>query len=276
MAYKLVVDSCCELIPVLKESLNAKTVPLKMTVDGIEYIDDEHLDVKNFIEKMNAYKGQAKSSCPSPGEYAEKFAGDDTVFVVTLSSQLSGSYSSAMIAKDIVAEKGVEVHVFDSRSASAGELLIALKIKEFIDLCLDKNQIVKNVVDFISTMKTFFVLENLDNLVKNGRMNKIVGHIASVLNIRAVLGADVDGNIAFFSKARGTKQAIEKLSDTIGTHCTETLGKTLVITHCNNVENANILRQILEKKYKFKDILIVATNGLSSMYANIGGLIVAF
>jgi len=107
-------------------------------------------------------------------------------------------------------------------------------------------------------------------------MSKIVGHIASVLNIRAVLGADAEGNIAFYGKARGTKQAIEKLVETIGKNVKETLGRTMVITHCNNIENANVLKKIVESRFKFKDILIVATNGLSSMYANTGGIIVAF
>ena len=276
MKYKLVVDSSCELVPILKDELNAQSVPLKMTVDKTEYIDNDQLDVNAFLKHMNSFKGQAKSSCPSPGEYAEEFSGADTIFAVTLSSQLSGSYSSAVIAKEMAAQNGIDVHVFDSKSASAGELLVALKIKEFIDLCLDTNQIVKNVMNFIDNMKTFFVLENLDNLVKNGRMTKIVAHIASVLNIRAVLGSDSDGNIAYYGKARGTKQAIIKLSETIGNHSKDTEGKTLVITHCNNKENANILKQLIENKFNFKEILVVATNGLSSMYANVGGLIVAF
>lgn len=276
MKYKLVVDSCCELVPELVESLSAESVPLKMIVGDKEFVDDENLDVSDFINKMNSYKGQAKSSCPSPGEYAEKFTGAETIFTVTLSSQLSGSYASALIGKDVAKQNGVDVHVFDSKSASAGELLVALKIKEFVDLCLDKNQIVKNVMDFISNMRTFFVLENLDNLAKNGRMNKIVAHIASALNIRAVLGADSDGSIAFYSKARGTKQALEKLADTIGLHSKDTKGKTLVITHCNNAENADKFKHIVENKYSFKDILVVATRGLSSMYANNGGIIIAF
>jgi len=165
MKYKLVVDSCCELVPELKKKLHAETVPLKMTVNGKEYIDDEKLDVNDFIKKMNSFKGHAKSSCPSPGEYAEKFDGAENVFVVTLSSQLSGSYSSAMIAKDMAEEKGISVDVFDSKSASAGELLIALKIKELVDLSLDKKTIVKSILDFISNMKTFFVLENLDTII---------------------------------------------------------------------------------------------------------------
>jgi len=267
MKYKLVVDSCCELVPELVESLSAESVPLKMIVGDKEFVDDENLDVSDFINKMNSYKGQAKSSCPSPGEYAEKFTGAETIFTVTLSSQLSGSYASALIGKDIAKQNGVDVHVFDSKSASAGELLVALKIKEFVDLCLDKNQIVKNVMDFISNMRTF---------AKNGRMNKIVAHIASALNIRAVLGADSDGSIAFYSKARGTKQALEKLADTIGLHSKDTKGKTLVITHCDNAENADKFKHIVENKYSFKDILVVATRGLSSMYANTGGIIIAF
>ncbi|MEG0457357.1 MAG: DegV family protein, partial [Oscillospiraceae bacterium] len=121
-----------------------------------------------------------------------------------------------------------------------------------------------------------FVLENLDNLVKNGRMNKITGTLATVMNIRPILGSDANGNIASYSKSRGSIQALEKLCGLIGKHATSTSDKTLVITHCNNNEGAKTFEKLVEKFYKFKDIIILPTRGLSSMYANEGGIIIAF
>ncbi|HZJ78390.1 MAG TPA: DegV family protein, partial [Clostridia bacterium] len=174
MKFKLVVDSCCELTPELKEEpLNAVSVPLSMTVGNETFIDDENLDIDAFIEKMNNYSDKTISSCPSPQAFVDEFEKDETNFVVTLSSQLSGSNSSANIAKNIANEDGTQVHVFDSKSASAGELLIALKIKELVEKKLDKNSIINTVEEFIKNMKTFFVLDNLDNLRKNGRMSKL-------------------------------------------------------------------------------------------------------
>lgn len=276
MEYRLVVDSAGELIPELIEAMDAKSVPLTMTLGDDSYVDDAHLDVDNFLKKMNAYKGRAMSSCPSPQAYCNEFAKDKMNLVVTISSQLSGSYSSALIGKNLAEEEGTQVHVFDSKSATAGQLLISLKIKELVESGMEKNHIIETVEEFIKNMKTLFVLENLDNLMKNGRMNKIVVKIATVMQIRPILGADGEGNIAFFSKAKGTRAAIEKLCETIGDQCTDTKNRILAITHCNNEEQAMRLKKMAEDKYSFKDIVIAKTRGLASMYANEGGVVIAF
>lgn len=276
MKYKLVVDSCCEIVPSLSEKIDVASVPLMMNLGEDVYVDDKTLNVKEFVRKMKQYKGCPKSSCPSPASYADHFQSEGTAFGITLSSRLSGSYTSAMIGKSLAEDDGNDVYVFDSKSASSGEILVGLKIVECIEKGMEKLQIIEKVEDFIKKMKTFFVLENLDNLMKNGRMNKITGRLATVMHIRPILGSDGDGNIAFYSKAKGTKQALEKLGDMIGEHCANTAEHTLVITHCNNPEGALHLQELAEKRYSFKDIIVAPTGGLSSMYANEGGIIIAF
>ncbi len=276
MDYKIISDSSCDLTPDMKKDLDVQIAPLTMMLGNEEFVDNEALDVAEFIAKMKAYKGQAKSSCPSPYDYIEKHDKNSTSFVVTLSSKLSGSYNSACIAKGMLEEQGVESHVFDSKSASAGQLLIILKLRELINSGLEKVEIIKHIDEFIKKMKTFFVLENLDNMIKNGRMGKIAGLIAGVLNIRLVLRADANGEIALFSKARGAQQAIIKLAETIGETCHDTKDKILAITHCNNLKQVNQLVQIVKEKYAFKEIVVAPTKGLSSMYANEGGIIIAF
>lgn len=277
MCYKLIVDSCCELTQSLKdEPLKACAIPLLMTIDNQTFIDDENLDVDEFIKKMNEFKGKTTSACPSPQAFIDKFEDGKTNFVVTISSQLSGSFSSANIAKDIVAESGKDVYVFDSKSASAGELLVSLKIKELVEKKLDKAQIINSVEEFIAEMKTFFVLENLDNLIKNGRMSKLAVKLTTLLGIRPILGSDGNGNIAFFSKARGAAASIEQLCKTIGEYCSSTGGRILTITHCNNESHATRLKHMAEEMYEFKEIIIEKTRGLSSMYANNGGIVIAF
>ncbi|MFZ2537533.1 MAG: DegV family protein, partial [Oscillospiraceae bacterium] len=145
MKYRLIADSGCDLTPELIESLDARSVPLIMTLGDDVYVDDDHLDVDNFVKKMNLFKGRAMSSCPSPQSYCNEFAKDKMNFVITLSSQLSGSYSSALIGKNLAEEDGTEVHVFDSKSATAGELLIGLKIKELVESGMEKMNIIETV-----------------------------------------------------------------------------------------------------------------------------------
>jgi fatty acid-binding protein DegV len=125
-------------------------------------------------------------------------------------------------------------------------------------------------------MKTYFVLDNIDNLLKNGRLNKIVGRIISVLHIKPVMGADKDGNIALFSHARGLNQIVDKLADTIEKSGKKTEGQSMVITHCNNPTLAQKLMTAIQNRYRFKEILIVPTRGISSVYANDKGIVMAF
>jgi DegV family protein with EDD domain len=277
MRYKIIADSCCDLTTELKEQLQISTIPLNMTLGEKCFIDDDTLDLPQFMEAMKACTTKIGSASPSPLLYKDAFQDTHTSFAITLSSNLSSSYASALVGKDMAEEEnGADVHVFDSKSASAGQVLLALKLRKLIDEGYHKSEIISSLETFITKMKTYFVLENLDNLVKNGRMNKITGKILSFLHIRPILGSDGDGNIALFTQARGQNQIIEKLADTIEKSGRDTEGESIVITHCNNPGLAEKLMNALKNRYQFKDIHIVSTRGISSMYANDKGIIMAF
>lgn len=275
--FTLVADSCCEIIPALEEFFAPVPVPFSMLLDGVNYTDDSALDIPRFVAAIQASKHVPKSACPSPDAFAERFRKAMNVFAVTLSGKLSGSYNSAMIAKELVESEDPrrKVHVFDSQSASAGEIAISLKIRECIEANMDFDAIVAKVSAFISEMKTLFILENLDTLIKNGRMNKIVGYVASVMSMRPIMCAE-HGEIKLLEKARGSVRAFTRLVDLIGENCTNFADRTLVITHCNNERQANFIKAEAQKRYNFKAIHICPTRGLSSMYANDGGVIIAF
>lgn len=275
MEYTLVADSSCDLTPELKQDWNVTTIPLTLTLEDESFTDDEALDLPDFMARMHACKGRIGSAAPSPGLFAEAF-GRAHAFAVTLSGNLSGSFASAIAGKEIAEEKGADVHVFDSRSAAAGEVLIMMKIRKLIREGLPHTEIIAAVERFIQEMRTFFVLDNIDNLLKNGRLNRITGKIISTLHIRPILGADGNGNISLFSHVQGWKQAVKKLADTIAADGRSTEGASLVITHCNNASLAEELRAEVERRYRFSEILILPTRGLSSLYANEKGVIMAF
>lgn len=277
MEYKIVADSCCDMTPELRERLGVISVPLILTLGEQSLIDDEALDLPDFMNKMKNCTGKIGSAAPSPHLYKEAFEGEHPSFGITLSSKLSGSYNSAMLGKSLAEEEnGADIHVFDSKSASAGEILVALKIRGMIEQGFQKAKIISSVESFIREMKTYFVLENVDNLRKNGRLSKIAGKLISVLNIKPVMGSDGDGSIALFSYARETSQIISKLVDTIEKSGKPTEGEALVITHCNNPGLAEKLADAIESRYRFKEILTVPTRGLSSLYADDKGIIMAF
>jgi DegV family protein with EDD domain len=277
MDYQIVVDSCCDLTPEMKQSMDIVSVPLSMTLGDKSFFDNEELDLDGFIDEMSACKDKIGSAAPSPSLYQEAFHRSSESFAVTLSGNLSASYSGAMLGKQLAEEEtGCSVHVFDSKSASAGETLITLKLFQLIGQGIHRSKIIMQIEAFINEMKTYFVLESIDNLVKNGRLNKIAGKIVSALNIKPLLGSDGDGNISFFSYSRGEKQTISKLSDTIEKSGRNTEGEMMVITHCKNPGLAEKLKEAISLRYRFKDIFVVPTAGLSSMYANVKGIIMAF
>jgi EDD domain protein, DegV family len=277
MDYKIVVDSCCDLDPELREKFGVISVPLTLMLEEKEFVDDKSLVLSDFMAKMKACVGKIGSAAPSPAAYMDAFISAGKSFAVTLSSQLSASYSSAKAGLDLLREsEDVESYIFDSKSASAAEILIVLKIRSFLDKGLHRQEIISHVENFISNMKTYFVLENHDNLVKNGRMNKLSAKVLGALDIRLVMGADVEGKIKLYSKPRGEKRMIERLVSLVGESGRKTETENLVITHCNNPGLAEKLAAEIKNRFTFKEILVLPTGGLSSLYADDQGVIMAF
>ena len=277
MDYKLIADSCCEVTEEIQKETGVKLVPLTLRIDDKEYIDDESLDIIAYLKAMKESKNAPKTACPSIQDFLNHFTDGDNIFVVTLSSKLSGTYNSAMQAKDIIMEeyKDKFIHVFDSLSAVVGETLVLLKIHEYIKNNLKSSDIVEKVTDYIQEMKTFFLLESLDNLAKAGRMNPLVAKAANILSIKPVMG-EHNGNIRLVDKVRGYERAFQRLVNIIGEEGSRLEDKVLGIAHCNCFQRAMKFKEEVVKKYSFKDIIVVDTAGVSSTYANQGGLVIAF
>lgn len=274
----LVVDSSCELTPELTSYFRTEIVPFALLLEGVNHIDDGTINIPNFLADIKKSKHIVKSACPSPDAYAQHFRKAKHVFVVTISSKLSGSYNSAVQAQRIVESEGggQKIHVFDSESASAGEILICMKLRDCIEAGMTFEETVEHVENFVKhEQHTFFVLENLDTLIKAGRMKKIVGYVATVMSLRPVMTA-IGGEIELFEKARGSLRAFTRLVEVIGEKCTDTAQRMLVITHCNNLLQAEFIKSQAQKLYQFKEIAIMQTRGLATTYANDGGVIVSF
>ena len=199
----------------------------------------------------------------------------DHVYAVTLSSHLSGSYNSARLGKDLYHEKygGKQIHVVDSESASGGEAQIALKIMELEESGLSFEKIVEKIEAFRDSVHTYFVLDNLETLRKNGRLSGVKALVASTLNIKPVMGAD-KGEIIQKSQTIGIKKALSKMAEFAASEVGNAAGRRLIITHCNAAQRAEQVKRMILEKAGFKDCIIMDTRGVSSMYANDGGVIV--
>lgn len=278
MSYKIVVDSCGELTSEQKMDTHFASAALELDVDDYHVVDDETFDQKEFLKRVKESPNSPKSTCPSPERYMKAFEGEaENVYAVTLSSKLSGSYNSAELGKQLYLEENEKknIHVFDSKSASIGETLIAMKIDECEKAGMEFAKVVEEVDRYIETQNTFFVLETLDTLRKNGRLSNLKAFVAGALNIKPVMGSTPEGMICQLGQARGMNKALEKMVQEVVERSERAEERILAISHCNCPDRAKLVKEKLEKAASFKEILILDTAGVSSMYANDGGVIIA-
>lgn len=277
MGYKIVVDSCCELPQELRKDERFEIVPLTLIVGSqYEKEDDEDFDQREFLDAVAACPECPRSACPSPERYQEAYRTTaERVYVVTLSSKLSGSYNSAVLGKNLYHEQYGEkdICVIDSKSASCGETQIVYRIMELEEQGLSFEEVTEQIEQFVREMNTYFVLENLDTLRKNGRLSGVKALVASTLNIKPVMRDD-DGSIVQLGQGVGMKKALARMADTAIEEAVDSENRRLMITHCNNLRSAECVRRHIEEKLHFKETLILDTAGVSSMYANEGGVIV--
>lgn len=277
MSYHIIADSCCELTEEMRRDPGIETAFLTLEVGGETIVDDETFDQKSFLAKVAACPECPKSACPSPEVYQKAFEGEeDHQYAVTLSSELSGSYNSAMLGRSLAMEQDgtKKIHVFNSRSASVGETLIVRKIAECEKEGMPFGQLVDTVEQYISGQNTYFVLENLETLRKNGRLSNLKAFVATALKIKPVMGSTPEGTICQLDQARGINKALMKMVDYIVKDVREPEKKVLAISHCNCPERAEIVRDAILERIHVKDSFILDTRGVSSMYANDGGVIV--
>jgi len=278
MSYSIIGDSCTDLPKNLKEDQHFHLVPLSFVVDGFTVVDDETFDQQDFLQRVKASPNCPKSACPSPDDYMKEFAYDGDIYVITLSSALSGSYNSAELAKKLYLEEHPKknIEVFDSRSASVAQVLIAMKITELVEAGNNFATVVKKVTSFRNELKTKFVLESLDALRKNGRLSGLQAIICSALNIKPVMAATAEGAICKLDQARGIIKALGLMAKAIEQDVLKPQERILGISHCNNYERALWVKNEILKRVPFKEFFIVDTAGVSTMYASDGGIIVAY
>lgn len=276
MNCKIVADSCCEFPEGYEKDSGYVRIPLRLEVGQDTFIDDEGFDQALFLEKVAACPESPRSSCPSPETFKEAYRTDaENVFVFTLSSKLSGSYNSAELGKKMYHDEYGEKNIFvcDSESASCGETQLAFKAVEWSGEGLPFEEICRRLKDYRDKMKTYFVLDNLETLRKNGRLTGIKAVVATTLSIKPVMGSH-KGEIIQLGQAIGNKKALAKMAETVANEAVDPEERTLMITHCNCPERAKRVKEMILSKIRVKDVVIMDTKGVSSMYANDGGVIV--
>lgn len=278
--YAVIADTTCETTEEMRRDFGITYASFKLDIDHETFIDNEELDIDDFIDKMNASSNPIKTACPSPGEFKEameKNLDAEEIFVITISKKLSGTYDSASVARKMFLEENPnkKVHIIDSKSAVAGETNTYIELIELLKKGLTFENVVEKITNFVDNQKTLFVLEDLSNLIKNGRMSKPAGMIANALNIKPVMRSR-NGEIELHEIARGINNSLTKMIKAIGSFVEDTSGKRIVISHVRAPEKVEKIVDGIKKAYNFAKIETIQARGLSSGYAADKGIVIAF
>lgn len=274
MKIRIVADSSANLQTTSDNSI--VSVPLKIVTNQKEYIDDENLDVKVMTEDLAAYKGTSGSSCPAVADWLDAFGDAEWVFGITITSNLSGSYNSAMVAKETYEAEhpGSRVHIIDSLSTGPEMKIVIEKIQEFLAQGKEFDEICELIQAYQKHTFLLFCLKSLTNLANNGRVSTAVAKIAGILGIHVVGRASDVGTLEQKDKARGERKALHAIVKNMKELGYK--GGKVLIDHCFNEAAAAQVKELIKQEYADADIRISTTGGLCSFYAERGGLLIGF
>ncbi len=276
MSYLIVIDSCGELTDDMKASGHFVSAPLTLDVDQYHFVDDETFDQMEFLKRVKESPNCPRSACPSPELYKNYFEQDyDHIYAITLSAALSGSYNSAEVARGMVQEEypDKKIHVFNSRSASIGQTLIGRRIAEYEEAGLPYEEILEKTEEYINSQTTWFVLESLDALRKNGRLSNFKAFVATALKIKPICSSTPDGEIQQAGQARGINRALVKMVEMAAESAEHMEDKEIAVSHVNNPERGQMVLDAIKERVRAKNYFVENGRGVTSLYSSDGGII---
>ncbi len=274
MSFKIVMDSSSNIKEM--SGIEYAVVPLKIYLGEREYVDDATLDINAMLKDFSQSKERSSTSCPNVYDWLEAFKGADEIFAVTISGNLSGTYQSAVSAKKEYLDENpnAKICVIDSLSTGPEMRLIAEKIKELHECGKSFFEIENEIEEYRQKTHLFFCLKSMRNLVRNGRINSTAAKIAGVLDIEILGRASNEGELELLHKCRGKIKTINKIAEEMEKH--NFSGGRVIISHCNNIEDASILAEKIKESFQGAEVMIEECGGLCSYYAEEGGMIIGF
>ena len=272
----LVTDSSCDLKEDMVKRYNIRIVPLSVNIDGKVYRERVDITPQEFYLKMAASRNLPKTSLPPPTAFLETFkelSQTGPVLCITISSGLSGTYSSAIRAKEL---SGGDITVFDSLAGSLGHGLQVIKAAELAEAGHSLPEILAELKAYRSRMNILILLNTLDNIVKGGRLSKFQGGLGKLLGIKVLLHSDREGKVVMKAKARGKTKFLSMVLQEIARRCPDMTSVSAGITHYNNLEDAEFIKKELIEKLHAGQVIINDMGIIMATYAGEGGLIVAF
>ena len=279
MDWLIVSDSSCDIrsLEITAPNASFALVPFKINIGAQEFVDTPDLDTEAMLRAMTEHQGASTSACPSPGEWAAEFERADNVIALTISSNLSGSYAAAMAARHMVLEASPDKNIFVLDTLSdAGALASAAELADrLIGQGESFDHICRALEQFNAAGHIMFALSSFENLVKNGRVSRVVGFIAGHLHMRVLGRRTHDGRIDFFYKTRGERRVLAKILEEMADTGFDGT-RPVVISHCLNLSAAETLRRDILARWPDARITVIPCGGLCSFYAQHQGIIITY
>lgn len=274
MKCRIVADSSADILTL--DDIEFASVPMHIIVGNQDFVDDEAMDVEAMQKAISEYKGKTSTACPGPESWKEAFGDADVVFCVTLTSKLSGAYTSANIAKQLYEEeyKGRKVFIFDTLSTGPEMTLLVEALRQWVLEGYEAEEIERKAREYMKHTHLLFSLASLNNFANNGRVSPILAKGIGILGIRVVGMASQIGDLQAIDKARGDNRAIEKVIH----HMKELgyVGGKLCIAHNNNVKSAELLLAAIKNHFGECKATIHRTRALCSYYAEPESILIGF
>ncbi len=271
---KLIADSSANLT--MLEGVTYQSVPMTIRAGERDFVDDETLDTHELLDYLAAHNGKSGTACPSLDSWLKAFEGADEIFVITITSSLSGTCASAMAARDVYLQShpDTKIHVFDTLSTGPEMQLLAERIAALYAMGLSFDVICEKAREYLATTHLLFRLKSLHNLAQNGRVSKLTAGAVGILGIQILSTASLEGTIQPVEKCRGEKKTREAMVQ----HILDAgyRGGKVRIHHAENPDAAGALAASLRERFPEADIEILPCAGLCSYYAERGGVIVGF
>ena len=271
---KLIADSSANLT--MLEGVTYQSVPMTIRAGERDFVDDETLDTHELLDYLAAHNGKSSTACPSLDSWLKAFEGADEIFVITITSSLSGTCASAMAARDVYLQShpDTKIHVFDTLSTGPEMQLLAERIAALYAMGLSFDVICEKAREYLATTHLLFRLKSLHNLAQNGRVSKLTAGAVGILGIQILSTASSEGTIQPVEKCRGEKKTREAMVQ----HILDAgyRGGKVRIHHAENPDAAGALAASLRERFPEADIEILPCAGLCSYYAERGGVIVGF
>jgi len=251
----IISDSTSDLSPELVKKFNLEIIPLSVLVAGKNYLDGVEITTPMLFDLVEKNGELPKTSAPSIEAYKEVFDKYPELVYIGISSKLSASYQSCLLALE--GNNPQKKIAIDSLNLSTGIGLLVLKASELSQKGLSASQIAEQINQAIPKVRTSFVIDTLDYLHKGGRCSAMELVVGSLLKIRPVIEVQPDGTLGIKDKIGGSrKKALLSMVNEVIAKKGDLDPQRAFVTHCACPEDAEFLKDELEKLGVFGEILI--------------------